>query len=178
MNELVISGKLTQPEFAHQINDENIYSALISTKRTSGTVDTIKVLLPERLLIKEQNVLIIGEFRSHNTPDKHLELYAYVTDVYPCEDNTQDKVTLTGYVCKSPIVRKTPKGRIITDLLIAVPRKNIMDRSDYIPVVSWKDNSELKIGDKITVTGRVQSREHRKGVAYEVSAAEVKKEEV
>lgn len=147
MNNVVLIGKLSNRE--------------ISTTRTSGTTDIIPVNTNQ-----EGYVRITGTLRTHNTPDRHLKMYVQPTSITPTYDLDENAITLSGYVCKTPIYRTTPSGREITDLLIA-------DGNNYIPCVVWEDATEYTIGDYITIEGRIQSREYIKNGeikrTYEVS---------
>ena len=90
-----------------------------------------------------------------------------------------NQILLSGSLCKPPILRRTPLGRSICDLMLAVPRR--YGRADYLPVIAWGQlaarASGLQVGDRITLEGRVQSRTYHKvtetgteeRVAYEVS---------
>lgn len=184
MNDVMITGTMSAPQFDHEVNGDRIYKATITTKRTSGTEDVLPILIPSYLCHDcPTRVRLYGEFRSHNTaPDengrKHLQLYIYVInmfDAYGEED--ANEINMEGFVCKSPVRRTTPGGRKITDLLVAVPRTNIFDRSDYIPTIVWGDKvPELKISDQIQIKGRIQSRKYGEKTAYEVSVAELTKQ--
>lgn len=137
----------------------------IISKRTSGVEDTIQI---DMQLPSYAHLTLHGEFRSENTPDRHCKLFVHVTEVTPPEENVNE-VILTGYVCRTPTHRFTPAGKEITDILIAVNRNKY--ETDYIPVVAWGKQPELKIGNKITVEGRLQSRTYKEThTAYEVSA--------
>ena len=48
-----------------------------------------------------------------------------------------NQIFLDGYVCKPPVYRKTPLGREIADILIAVNRP--YGKSDYIPCIAWEE---------------------------------------
>ena len=89
-----------------------------------------------------------------------------------------------GFICKPPVYRKTPLGREIADLLIAVNRP--YGKSDYIPCICWGRNarfaSGFEVGGRTQVWGRIQSREYmkkldeiesEKRVAYEVSVSKL-----
>ena len=94
-----------------------------------------------------------------------------------------NQIFLNGYICKTPIYRKTPFGREISDILIAVNRA--YNKSDYIPCIAWGRNarylSNLQIGENIKIWGRMQSRKYQKKngenieerVAYEVSISKI-----
>ena len=95
-----------------------------------------------------------------------------------------NQIFLDGYICKEPVYRKTPLGREIADLLVAVNRP--YGKSDYIPCIAWGRNaryaSGFAVGTRILIWGRVQSREYtkrlnetecEKRVAYEVSVSKL-----
>lgn len=192
-NELFIEGILESDfEFSHERKGVNYYYSVVSTKRISEVSDEINVILPENIknemdLKKGDCVNIKGEFRSnnfhHEENKKKLNLYAYVKEIIKIEEeNKKDTnyIKMTGYICKAPVYRKTPKGRIITDLIVAVHRDYGV--SDYIPCIVWGNNAknakDLNVGTKISISGRIQSRKYEKKlengdilekVAYEVS---------
>ena len=100
------------------------------------------------------------------------------------EELASNLIVLDGYVCKPPVYRKTPLGREIADLLVAVNRS--YGKSDYIPCICWGRNARFattfEIGTHVLVTGRIQSREYVKKisedeterrVAYEVSVSKI-----
>ena len=102
----------------------------------------------------------------------------------PEEQSKSNQIFLDGYVCKPPIYRKTPLGREIADILVAVNRP--YGKSDYIPCIAWGRNARfaggLEVGSHLQICGRVQSREYtkkvdeesvEKRVAYEVSVSKI-----
>ncbi len=169
------------------------------TKRKSGVVDSFQVYVPARNLkdakLQLGNFLKIdGQIRTENfykNNKSHLHIAVRANEIQvlhkgdgiPMED--KNECTLVGYLCKEPIYRETPLGREITDGLLAVENKN-KNESYYIPFVAWGRNARYlgncKIGDKLGIEGRLQSREYLKAnllgkvetrTAYEVSASEV-----
>ena len=91
---------------------------------------------------------------------------------------------MEGYICKQPVYRKTPLGREIADLLLAVNRP--YGKSDYIPCICWGRNaryaSGFEVGEHVQVLGRIQSRDYVKKIseletetrtAYEVSVSKL-----
>ena len=84
-----------------------------------------------------------------------------------------------GMLCKPPVVRRTPLGRDICDLMLAVNRR--YGRADYLPRTAGPGRPRrcraLEVGDGVRIEGRLQSRAYTKvdhGVsevrtAYEVS---------
>ena len=117
-----------------------------------------------------------------------LVLSVFVREVEFVEEFTDytktNQIFLDGYICKEPIYRKTPLGREIADLLVAVNRP--YGKSDYIPCIAWGRNaryaSSFDVGGRVKIWGRVQSREYvkkidevdsEKRVAYEVSVSKL-----
>ena len=197
-NKVSIYGEVVSDlKFYHQIYCENFYEIIVSIPRLSGAVDTIPVVISERLIDTKQSLIgkqlyVAGEFRSYNknTEGKRkCVLYIFaseceVTDVVVTGANC-NHIELEGYICKEVYYRKTPLGREIADLMLAVNRPTF-EKSDYIPCIVWGRNAkfakDLSVGTKIKVAGRIQSREYVKKledgssetrVAYEVSVSKV-----
>ncbi len=182
--------------FSHEIFGEKFYSTKIKIHRLSDTYDTLPITISERLLqevnIKENNLVdVVGQLRSYNKNIDNrnkLVLTVFAREINVVNEETKDpnSIFLDGYICKDPIYRKTPLGREITDLLVAINRP--YNKSDYIPSIVWGRNAKfaksLKVGDRIQMWGRVQSREYekkldngdvQKRVAYEVSISKIKR---
>ena len=137
------------------------------------------------------NILVSGQFRSYNKHDEvstKLILSVFAREITFLEeiDDKQNvnSISMDGYIGKAPICRKTPLGREIADVLIAVNRP--YGKSDYIPCICWGRNArfvgQLDIGTHVRISGRIQSREYQKKLedgefetrtAYEVSASKV-----
>ena len=99
-------------------------------------------------------------------------------------EQNPNHIFLDGYVCKHPVYRKTPLGREIADVLLAVNRP--YGKSDYIPCICWGRNArfadQFEVGTHVQIWGRIQSREYQKKideeiyekrVAYEVSVSKL-----
>lgn len=201
-NHLTLVGKVTSDKrFSHEIYGEKFYIFDLSVPRLSGNADVIPVTISERLLTTQDvfigaKLQIDGQFRSYNSYDNEknkLILTVFVKDVQFLEENQEEEeearrdvvsneVILDGYICKKPIYRKTPFGREIADILLAVNRS--YNKSDYIPCIAWGRNAKfcetVPVGAEIRVIGRVQSREYEKKhedgtiekrIAYEVSVS-------
>lgn len=191
-NKVSIIGKINTPlTFSHQIFGERLYRTEILIKRLSDYEDKIPVMVPEQLVDAIQDhqgkfIEIHGQFRSYNLKEgKRSRLLLAVfpqefTFVEGDKATPTNRVALDGYICKPPVYRKTPMGREITDLLIAVNRPS--GSSDYIPCICWGKNacyaSAFSVGDHTLLQGRIQSREYikktgedetEKRTAYEVS---------
>lgn len=192
-NQVTIVGEIASKfEFSHEVFGEGFYMVDVSVKRLSDSYDTIPLMVSERLMnVKEDlvgtQVVVSGQFRSYNRHDdkkNKLILSVFVREVSydteGMESVKSNQIFLDGYICKPPIYRKTPLGREIADLLLAVNRP--YGKSDYIPCICWGRNarfaSGFEVGSHTSIWGRIQSREYmkklnefdsEKRVAYEVS---------
>lgn len=183
-------------QFSHEIFGEKFYNTKIKINRLSDSYDILPMTISERLLQEldfENNkiVTVSGQLRSYNKnvgEKNKLILTVFVREIKPKEEENKDpnSIFLDGYICKRPVYRKTPLGREITDLLVAINRP--YNKSDYIPSIVWGRNAKfarnLKVGDRIQMWGRIQSRAYEKKidestvvkkVAYEVSVSKIKK---
>ena len=188
-NKVYIAGEVTsEPKFSHQVYDEDFYEFDLKVTRLSDSYDIIPVTVGEKLF-KNLNIKIgdkisgNGQFRSYNKLEdgkSKLVLTVFLREILPYEEKENPNVIeITGYVCKEPVFRTTPFNREISDVLLAVNRS--YNKSDYLPCIAWGRNARFvknfKIGDKVVVSGRIQSREYQKKVnnelvtriAYEVS---------
>lgn len=200
-NHITLVGKVTsEKRFSHEIYGEKFYIFDLSIPRLSGNADNIPITISERLLTENSlpigsKISVEGQFRSYNCyqgEKNRLILTVFAKqvdfvenqeeDIQVGKDITTNEVVLDGYICKKPIYRKTPFGREIADILLAVNRS--YNKSDYIPCIAWGRNAKfcetVPVGAEIRVIGRVQSREYEKKyedgtvekrVAYEVSVS-------
>lgn len=193
-NKVFISGEIvTNAEFSHEVYGEGFYEMNVLVKRLSGQGDVLPVTISERLIADKDlkigvTINALGQFRSYNKlvdGKSKLMLTVFVRELL---DDTPIKnpnsIVLTGYVCKPPVYRTTPFNREIADILIAVNRS--YNKSDYIPCIAWGRNARfaknIAVGEKIAVSGRIQSREYQKKItdddvrtltAYEVSISKL-----
>ena len=198
-NQVTIMGKVaTEFSFSHEVFGEGFYMVEVEVKRLSNSEDRIPLMISERLIDVTQDytgeyIMVHGQFRSYNRHEEQknrLVLSVFVREISFMEeepDGTKtNSIWLDGYICKEPIYRKTPLGREIADLLLAVNRP--YGKSDYIPCICWGRNaryaSGLKVGEHVQLLGRIQSREYvkrisdtetEKRVAYEVSVSKLEK---
>lgn len=190
-----ITGTITTPPAINSDFGQDHLIMYISVPRLSKTMDTIPVLLPEGSngdYPQGMYVRVSGQYRANFTPksEKRKLHQAVIAQEVKCVDKTAEpcnSICLDGYICKAPINRTTPGGRIITDLLVAVNHSS--KASSYIPCICWgsvatRIAEECAVGDHIYLRGRIQSRLYSKQVeegvyedriAYEVSAYSVKK---
>lgn len=189
MNEVTLIGTISEGfEFSHEVYGEGFYVTYIQIKRTSNAYDNIKLVVSERLVdvsadLTGEAVQIFGQFRSYNEHcadgKTKLLLYVFVQEIEFSQGEDENMVLLDGYICKQPTFRKTPLGREISDVLLAVNRS--YGKSDYIPCICWGRNAkfvqQLPVGTMIEVSGRLQSRDYKKETethtAYEVSVCKL-----
>ena len=196
-NQVSIMGKVASGfTFSHQVYGEGFYLVDVLVKRLSDSEDRIPLMVSERLVDVTQDyegeyIMAQGQFRSYNRHGEkknRLVLSVFVrelTFVEEADDSIKtNQIFLDGYICKPPVYRKTPLGREIADLLLAVNRP--YGKSDYIPCICWGRNaryaSAFEVGGHVLIWGRIQSREYikklgenetEKRVAYEVSVSKL-----
>ncbi len=193
-NKVYIYGEIvSEAVFSHEVYGEGFYEFFVKVMRLSGQADILPVTISERLIrgndLKEGSMLsAVGQFRSYNKLEggkSRLMLTVFVRElVEPGEGKNPNGIVLSGYICKPPVYRTTPFNREIADLLLAVNRA--YNKSDYIPCIAWGRNARfvqnLKVGDRVALSGRIQSREYTKRLseteavtmtAYEVSISKL-----
>ena len=196
-NQVSIMGKVASGfTFSHQVYGEGFYLVDVLVKRLSDSEDRIPLMVSERLVDVTQDyegeyIMVQGQLRSYNRHEEkknRLVLSVFVrelTFVEEADDSIKtNQIFLDGYICKPPVYRKTPLGREIADLLLAVNRP--YGKSDYIPCICWGRNaryaSAFEVGGHVLIWGRIQSREYikklgenetEKRVAYEVSVSKL-----
>lgn len=184
-NKLHLTGTVTQsPVYSHEVCGEEFYETKLSVPRLSGQEDVIPVTVSDRLLTLNElkvgeRISIYGQFRSYNKPEgehSRLILTAFAREILPADDEVNpNTIEILGYICKQPVYRTTPFKREICDVLLAVNRA--YNKSDYIPCIMWGRNArfikDMPIGERLWVTGRVQSRIYTKCLSEEVSEERV-----
>ncbi|MDR3317835.1 MAG: single-stranded DNA-binding protein [Clostridiales bacterium] len=193
-NKVYLAGKIvTEPAYSHEIYGEGFHEMNIVVSRLSGQQDVLPVTISERLMDGRDfypggDIALYGQFRSYNKiadGRSRLMLTIFVRELAVHDpDMNPNSIELNGYVCKLPVYRTTPFKREISDILLAVNRA--YNKSDYIPCIAWGRNARfvrnIAVGEKVSISGRIQSREYQKKiddetcenkVAYEVSVNKV-----
>ena len=196
-NQVTMMGEIVSEfQFSHEVFGEGFYMVKLAVNRLSNYSDYIPLMVSERLIDTEQDytgqlIRVTGQFRSYNRHEEkknRLVLSVFVRELEFLDEIDENEKTnqifLDGYICKEPIYRKTPLGREIADVLLAVNRS--YGKSDYIPCICWGRNarfaSGFTVGSHIQIVGRVQSREYVKRIseeevehriAYEISVSKV-----
>lgn len=180
------------PALSHENRQERFFTFPLETQRLSGTIDRVNVVVRERLLAgmpleEPARLCVTGDVRSFNNrrgPGAKLVITVFARDIAPCDEPyDRNLILLSGTLCKPPNLRTTPMGRDICDLMLAVNRR--CGRSDYLPCICWgrraRDAALLGVGDRLSLSGRIQSRPYIKvidgiqvdKVAFEVSVTEL-----
>lgn len=194
-NAVTVYGTVkTKPEFSHEMYGEDFYTVYLEVPRLSEISDTLPVTISERLVMGlnidiGSTLLVEGQLRSYNKYQDGnnkliLTVFARNLKITDQEVKNPNQIYLDGFICKKPVYRTTPFGREITDMLLAVNRP--YNKSDYIPCIAWGRNARysenLKVGERIRIWGRVQSRNYQKKIsedqiitrtAYEVSISKM-----
>ena len=186
-NHIDLIGSLASaPQFSHDNHGRRFFSFFLEVERLSGTIDRLPVLASEQLLrttaAQEGDALhITGQIRSFNsrTPGRHRLIISVLAEqMSVCGEPHDNLAVLTGVICKEPVYRRTPLGREICDVMLAVNRP--YRRADYLPCILWgrcaQEAAEQHVGASLRLTGRLQSRTYIKmldGVSEERTAYEI-----
>ena len=188
-NIITLRGELAGlPEFSHENHGRKFFRFTLNVPRLSGAVDTLPVVAEERLLNEMDlsggcMIAVTGQIRSHNIRTegaRRLLIFVFAAIVTVEDGDPVNDVMLEGPLCREPTYRRTPLGREICDVMLAVPRA--FRRADYLPCILWgrtaQEISACHTRDRIRICGRLQSRSYTKltdegsveRVAYEISA--------
>jgi len=188
-NRVILRGSLAGlPAFSHENHARRFYRFFLEVERLSGTADVLPVIAAEDVLNTMDlsgggRIEVRGQLRSFNSrapSGRKLILSVYAAELETSDEGPENLVELTGALCKPPVYRRTPLGREICDVMLAVSRP--YHRTDYLPCILWgrtaQEASRCHTRDKIGITGRLQSRVYTKlteegaeeRTAYEISA--------
>ena len=188
-NQITVRGSLRElPVFSHENHGRKFYRFLLEVPRLSGTLDLLPVVVPEAVLNQldptaGSQIRVEGQVRTHNVrkeDGRHLQIFIFASEIAAEEADAANEVIIEGNLCREPVLRRTPLGREICDVMLAIPRA--FHRADYLPCILWGTMAQqaacCHTGDSIRVWGRLQSRNYVKQTedgpqsrtAYEISA--------
>ena len=188
-NQVTLRGTLASaPRFSHENHGKRFFRFYLDVPRLSSAVDTLPIVAPEVLLestpVEEGALLCVtGQVRSHNLRgdgQRRLLIFVFAASLALQDGEPANQVALEGFLCREPTYRRTPLGREICDVMLAVPRA--FRRADYLHCILWgrtaQEISRCHTRDCLSVTGRLQSRVYTKvteegslqKTAYEISA--------
>ena len=188
-NQITLRGSLRAlPEFSHENHGKRFYRFFLEVPRLSGAVDTLPVIAEETILNSldpsgGEMLTVTGQVRSHNlrgNGKRHLSVFVFAASIAAEDGDPINTVLLDAIVCREPTYRRTPLGREICDVMLAVPRA--FHRADYLPCILWgrvaAEAAQCTVGDRLIINGRLQSRIYTKltdegaqeRTTYEVSA--------
>lgn len=191
-NQIILRGTLAQaPRFSHENHGKKFFRFLLEVPRLSSAVDILPVValdtvLDGTALNEGEKITVTGQIRSHNVRTeghRHLLIFVYAQSIAIEDGESINDVILEGPLCREPTYRRTPLGREICDVMLAVPRAH--RRADYLPCILWGRTAvlaaECHTRDILCICGRLQSRIYTKltdegpqqRTAYEISALTV-----
>lgn len=189
INTITLRGALQElPKFSHENHGKRFYRFCLEVPRLSNAVDILPVVAEESVLNAVdlsggEMLTVMGQIRSHNIREngvRHLLIFVYAACIVAEGGEPINEVTVSGPLGKTPTYRRTPLGREICDVMLAVPRA--FRRADYLPCILWgrtaQEISKCQIRDCVIIYGRLQSRIYTKvteegpveRTAYEISA--------
>ena len=188
-NTITLRGSLESlPQFSHENHGLRFFRFVLEVPRLSGAVDLLPVVAEERLLAEldpcgGEMLTVTGQIRSHNQRTdgiRRLLIFVFASAIVAEDGEPINDVVLEGPLCRDPIYRRTPLGREICDVMLAIPRP--FHRADYLPCILWgrtaQEVAQCHVRDRIRIYGRLQSRVYTKltdngpidRTAYEISA--------
>lgn len=188
-NQAMLRGTMQAlPEFSHENHGKKFYRFYLEVPRLSGVVDILPVIaelgvLQTLDLSGGGSIRVEGQVRSHNITDetgRHLLIFVFANQMAAEDGPAVNEIRITGTICKDPNYRRTPLGREICDVMLAVPRA--FRQADYLPCILWgrtaQEAARCQVRDQISLYGRMQSRVYTKYMedgpqertAYEISA--------
>lgn len=188
-NQITLRGTLTAlPVFSHENHGKRFFRFFLEVPRLSGTADILPVVADERILNEidlsgGEMLTVSGQVRTHNIRTdgvRRLLIFVYAAHIEAEDGEPINDVQLRGSICKEPVYRRTPLGREICDVMLAVPRG--FHRADYLPCILWgrtaQEISQCAVREEVYIIGRLQSRTYTKitdngmqeRTAYEISA--------
>ena len=186
-NLVLLRGEaVEEPVLSHENHGQRFYRFLLSVRRLSGQADLLPVIatgeqLQGLLPLGGQRLAVEGQLRSFNNKSgqgNRLVISVLARTLLPTREEDRNEILLRGVICKPPVLRRTPLGRCITDLMLAVNRR--YGRADYLPCIAWGQvamiTGRMAVGDALALEGRVQSRIYTKvleGCVQERTAYEV-----
>ena len=186
---------IEEPALSHENHGQRFYRFLLSVRRLSGQADHLPVIatgeqLQPLLPLSGRRLAVEGQLRSFNNKSgqgSRLVISVLARSLAPTQEEDQNVILLSGVICKPPVLRRTPLGRCISDMMLAVNRR--YGRADYLPCIAWGQvamvTGHMAVGDTLSLEGRVQSRIYTKvtdwgaeeRTAYEVSIMHLLKQE-
>lgn len=186
---------IEEPALSHENHGQRFYRFLLSVRRLSGQADHLPVIatgeqLQPLLPLSGRRLAVEGQLRSFNNKSgqgSRLVISVLARSLAPTQEEDQNDILLSGVICKPPVLRRTPLGRCISDIMLAVNRR--YGRADYLPCIAWGQvamvTGHMAVGDTLSLEGRVQSRIYTKvtdwgaeeRTAYEVSIMHLLKQE-
>ena len=188
-NKIFLKGRLAAPPSLSHVNHGVEYLLLpLSVRRLSGAEDTLHVVAARdqlsalSLLETGTPLTVRGEVRTFNNRSgvgSRLVVSVFAKELGQDEGEDENHLELSGTLCKPPILRTTPLGRTICDMIVAANRR--YGRADYLPCIAWGSLAyrcgAMEVGDRLALEGRLQSRAYTKEIdgriqeriAFEVS---------
>ena len=175
-----------EPAFSHENHGQQFYRFSFSVQRLSGQADVLHVIatgdqLRGLLPLEGRRLVVEGQLRSFNNKSgcgSKLVISVFARTLEATEEEDLNSIQLRGVICKPPVLRRTPLGRCISDMMLAVNRR--YGRADYLPCIAWGQvamiTGRMDVGETLALEGRVQSRVYTKvieGCAQERTAFEV-----
>lgn len=174
INRIVLHGRLGEaPRLSHMNHQVEFWTFPMEVSRLSGAADHINVVAARPLLEEQgpleagEEVTVRGEVRTFNNRSgvgRRLVISVFARELERETGEDENRLVLSGTLCKPPALRTTPLGRTICDMILAANRR--YGRADYLPCISWGSLAHqcgaMPVGENVCLEGRLQSRVYTK----------------
>lgn len=179
MNKIILKGRIQNIQPSHTIQDIEYDKADLIVPRNNGKEDILNIRFKKfsNLYTNDQEVSLVGNVRSYSKQledsKNKVELYVFTYFDQPELDENDceivNKFTIDGRICKMNELRTTNDGKHNIHFILAnnlIIENSNQKLNSYLPCIAWgklaREISNLKVNDKITVTGELHSREYKK----------------
>lgn len=195
-NRIFLRGQLAAiPALSHSNHGVDYFTFPLAVRRLSGAEDRLNIVASRELLKSLDaepgvSLAVRGEVRTFNNRSgvgSRLVVSVFARELFLDEGENENRLELTGTLCKPPVLRATPLGRTICDMILASNRR--YGRADYLPCIAWGSLAyrcgAMEVGSRLSLEGRLQSRVYTKEVdgqlqertAFEVSVMSLTEED-
>lgn len=187
MNNVILSGQLTDIEESHVIADTKFYKANIIVPNSNGYESILPLKFKQFSNIYRDGdmVTLSGNIRSYSTrlseTKNKVELYCFTYFDRPdgIDANTKNHFIIDGSICKKDDLVTLDSGKEIIHFIVKnTIQSGFSKLNSYLPCVAWgkvaKFIDHLSLHDNLIISGEFRSREYKKYTDSDKNDFEIK----
>lgn len=185
MNEVILSGQITDIEESHIIADTKFYKANIIVPNSNGYESILPLKFKQFSNIYKDGdmISISGNIRSYSTKisdtKNKVELYCFTYFDKSKELNVKNKFVIDGSICKKEELVILSSGKEIIHFIVKnTIQSGFSKLNSYLPCVAWgkvaKYIDSLPLHSEINISGEFRSREYKKYLDEDKKDFEIK----